>query len=576
MLCVCLRAGKEAGKMQSVRYRLVVASAILVLAGVSAPEAAFSKQRFPTVKELATSPDKCYVLAQFTPLAFGHAGTLQLYEDQQLATKLLPKGQRVILPVRLQDLPASWPVLSADEEKFYSSWARSTSPWARSMSPSARSRFHRVRSKAAVLLWEVRAGRYQLYEYHGQSLYYTSRDKVTVPLKDFDREFSVSPGEVVYIGSIWFGPPERYRMACGFSDSLPAALSALDAVEPGLARAVAERVVKAAYLSGPPAQELRAQAVAWVDEMERTRERAALLFEGVDSGDASAVSAALLAGADVNTRFRKRPGMTRLGKMLGGGSGYTALHVAANKGNRDVVELLLAEGADVNDARNDEGQAPIFVATQALWQSLIANGADVNAHDADGDTLLHRAGEWNRYDKLAFLLTNGADAACRNDAGRTPLMEAARHGHRRAVEMLLAHGVDPDGRGKDGNSPLHLIGTIPFAPGIAIAQVLLGAGADVNAENMGGNTPLHVAACYSSCEDVVEVLLARGADPNWKNKEGRTPLHQAAYWGNVGSAAALLSAGADPNCKNKKGETPLQLAKTQDMRTLLRSHGAAG
>src|SRR5215217_329170 len=57
------------------------------------------------------------------------------------------------------------------------------------------------------------------------------------------------------------------------------------------------------------------------------------LFEAVRKGDATAVTAALDKGADVNAKFRY---------------GMTALFKAAERGNAEVTKVLLARGADVN------------------------------------------------------------------------------------------------------------------------------------------------------------------------------------------------------------------------------------
>jgi len=50
--------------------------------------------------------------------------------------------------------------------------------------------------------------------------------------------------------------------------------------------------------------------------------------------------------------------------------GVTPLHFAAGGGHKEVIELLIAKGADVNAKR------------------VIAKGADVNAKNADGETPL--------------------------------------------------------------------------------------------------------------------------------------------------------------------------------------------
>jgi ankyrin repeat protein len=70
------------------------------------------------------------------------------------------------------------------------------------------------------------------------------------------------------------------------------------------------------------------------------------------------------------------------------------LHSAAYEGHNDVVELLLAKGANVNAKIND-GFTPLYEAAsngqKDVTELLLAKGADVNAKDNDGKTPLQVA-----------------------------------------------------------------------------------------------------------------------------------------------------------------------------------------
>ena len=71
--------------------------------------------------------------------------------------------------------------------------------------------------------------------------------------------------------------------------------------------------------------------------------------------------------------------------------GWTPLIYAAGEGHKELVELLIANGADV-DAKDEDGWTPLHWATvnghEATVELLLANGSDVNAKDNDGETPL--------------------------------------------------------------------------------------------------------------------------------------------------------------------------------------------
>jgi len=73
--------------------------------------------------------------------------------------------------------------------------------------------------------------------------------------------------------------------------------------------------------------------------------------------------------------------------------GLTPLHTAAGRGHKEIVELLITAGADVN-AKGDYGWTPLHKAAAAfedhkeVVELLIAKGADVNAKDMHGETPL--------------------------------------------------------------------------------------------------------------------------------------------------------------------------------------------
>jgi hypothetical protein len=105
----------------------------------------------------------------------------------------------------------------------------------------------------------------------------------------------------------------------------------------------------------------------------------------------------------------------------------TPLHWAADWGYKDIADLLLAYGADVN-ARNNIRSVPLHKAAAGghdeVAKLLLAKKADVNAKNLFGETPLHGAVDKGHKAVTELLLANNADPNVRIQ-GKPPLLEAA-------------------------------------------------------------------------------------------------------------------------------------------------------
>ena len=107
--------------------------------------------------------------------------------------------------------------------------------------------------------------------------------------------------------------------------------------------------------------------------------------------------------------------------------GVTPLAAAALQGKVDVIEVLVAAGADVDDP-DQTGTTPLMVAaaqghTPAV-EALIRRGANPNVQDRTGMTPLMAAASSGRADMVTFLIDKGADVNARDKQGTTALMAA--------------------------------------------------------------------------------------------------------------------------------------------------------
>jgi len=264
--------------------------------------------------------------------------------------------------------------------------------------------------------------------------------------------------------------------------------------------------------------------------------------------------------------------------------GSTALHAAANSGNKEIAEYLISQGAHLDAKQKELRLTPLYYAAihnhQDIVDLLLAKGADINTKDESGYTLLHNAIFETQKDAVELLIKKGAEINIKTGSGHTPLINAVWTRNREIVELLINNGADVNAEDKNGRTALDfakqiddteivnlllqhgakkgtpsLLGAIASGD-IEQVELLISQGEDINTKNQQGQTLLH-QACFSGNKEMAELLIAKGADLEAKNKSGSTPLHQACSRGDKDMAAFLISKGADIEAKNKWGGTPL-------------------
>ena len=121
---------------------------------------------------------------------------------------------------------------------------------------------------------------------------------------------------------------------------------------------------------------------------------------------------------------------------------------AAKSGAAARVKELLQHDAQLISARDADGSTPLHCATwkghQNVVEVLLAHGADVNAHNDNdhwGTTPLHAAAHGNQKAIAELLIAHGADIHATNLNGRTPLAETEFHKAKPVANLLKQHGA---------------------------------------------------------------------------------------------------------------------------------------
>ncbi|HET6434442.1 MAG TPA: ankyrin repeat domain-containing protein, partial [Xanthomonadaceae bacterium] len=225
-----------------------------------------------------------------------------------------------------------------------------------------------------------------------------------------------------------------------------------------------------------------------------------------------------------------------------------------------LLRALIAAGVDVNAAH--AGMTPLLAATRDSWHgrpeavmTLLANGADPRAPDAEGNTPLHHAARSSDPGVAALLRDAAAELDAINADGVTPLGMACASGNWRLARFLLERGAKPE---PEGASPALLAAAGGDEDDPAGVQLLLKHKARADARDARGRGALHEAALAGNAE-ILGVLLGAGADVRAVDGEGRTPLLEAARGASAAAIEALVAAGADLAAVDADGRGALAL-----------------
>ena len=224
------------------------------------------------------------------------------------------------------------------------------------------------------------------------------------------------------------------------------------------------------------------------------------LLHAADRGDAPAVRAAL----------ERHPDVVNERAVLAGHTGRrTALHFAINCLSEEIVDMLLARGADPNIRDDGDNAMPLHFAAEkghfGIVKKLIEHGADPIG-----------AGDTHHLDVIGW-------ATCFTDT------------HRDIAEYLLSHGARHT-----------IFSAVALGDQAAIRDIVREAPDELERVMIGTiqrRRPLHLAVVKQQ-PGSLDTLIALGADLDARDSAGLTPLDQAALLGARALADRLIASGA--------------------------------
>lgn len=243
----------------------------------------------------------------------------------------------------------------------------------------------------------------------------------------------------------------------------------------------------------------------------------------------------------------------------------TPLHLAAKNGFRDLVDVLVQSGGNVNARNFPMQETPLHLATRNghrhIAQFLVQQGSQVNARNFPmQETPLHLAARNGHQFIAQFLIQQGSQVNARNVPSReTPLHLASRNGHQQIAEVLIQHGGQVNAKNRPWQeTPLHLASRNGHQE---VAELLIQQGGDVNFRNIPSKeSPLHLAV-KNGHQSIAETLVKQGIQVDARNLSVQgTPLHLAVQNGHQQTAELLIQHGGSIDARNDLKQGPLHLA----------------
>ncbi|KAG8374289.1 hypothetical protein BUALT_Bualt11G0116000 [Buddleja alternifolia] len=239
-------------------------------------------------------------------------------------------------------------------------------------------------------------------------------------------------------------------------------------------------------------------------------------------------------------------------------SGETALYVAAECGDADLVEAMIKHydvvsaaikaknGFDAFHIASKLGELEVLKVFLETIPQLLATV------DQSNTTPLHTAAAQGHIEVVNFLLEkNSSLATIARNNGKTALHSSARNGHFKVVKAVLSkeQGI-ATWSDKKGQTALHM--AVKGNSTIVVDELIASDAALLTIVDGKGNTALHIATRKGRREIIQTLLKHDGINKEAVNKSGETAFDTAEKTGHTEVASILREHGV----KSAKSITP--------------------
>lgn len=331
------------------------------------------------------------------------------------------------------------------------------------------------------------------------------------------------------------------------------------------------------------------------------RKKPSPFLRAVFKGDSKLVRSLIKSGAPINEK---------------GPDGITALQVAIDRNNSNIVEILVDSGAEIETVVGEKlfnwieqaiyfssfdvvkvltkpsvitpdkimnyvdkngnslliitlfGNSKMSERSNQIFNHLLSMGIDINIKNNLGNTALMYAASKGFSNIVSKLIAAGATINSQDNDNNTALIAATRNGHTEIVRQLIQAGADLDQKDQNNNSGLHFAIALHRPD---LINLYIAAGADRNCVDDSNNTPLIISA-DDGCIDCLIVLIQADVDLNRQNAKGFTALMAAAQKGHAKAVELLLKAGADHRLMVQNYTAFMLAFKYPAIQSIIRKH----